>query len=110
MTAATKAARLRQAKGRWMRLTSAALLQGYMDRHDFSGARLGRYANCSRQFINQLLNGTSTTCTPALAELIEEAFGVVPGTLFVEPESRPTGHSIASARKSARKPRQRTAA
>ena len=92
----TKAIRLRRAKGKWMKLTSATLLAGYMERHDFSQARLGRYAGCSRQFIHQLLNGESTTCTPELAAYIEEALGVIPGTLFVDPKSTLTRPSVAS--------------
>lgn len=98
----TKAIRLRRAKGKWMKLTSATLLGGYMERHGFSQARLGRYAGCSRQFIHQLLNGESTTCTPELAEFIEEALGVIPGTLFVDPMSNDRRPSVASRSTSAR--------
>lgn len=97
-----RAIRLRRAKGRWMKLISAPLLAGYMDRHGFSQARLGRYAGCSRQFIHQLLNGASTTCTPEIAGYIEEALGVLPGTLFMPSVSPDTRQPV--------KPRQRTAA
>lgn len=99
----TKAIRLRRAKGKWMKLTSPSLLAGYMERQDFSQARLGRYAGCSRQFIHQLLNGESTTCTPELAEFIEEALCVLPGTLFVNPKSTKTRQNVSS--RTTRKPR-----
>lgn len=98
-----RAVRLRRAKGHWMRLTSAELLRGYMKRHDFSGARLGRYAECSRQFVAQLLNGQVTTCTPELARRIEEALQVLPGTLFVDPKSTQTRHAVARDAQPARK-------
>lgn len=47
-----------------------------------SQARLGRYAEVSRQFINQLVSGDCATCTPMVADRIEEGLGVVPSTLF----------------------------
>lgn len=79
--------RRRRSKGRWMKLRDAALLATYMKARDFSGARLGRYAGCSRQFINQLLHGEKTTCTKEIGDRIEEALSVLPGTLFVPHES-----------------------
>ena len=45
-------------------------------------ARLARYAEVSRQFINQLVRGDKATCTPFVAQRIEEGLGVVAGTLF----------------------------
>lgn len=95
MSVTAKATRLRRAKGRWMRITNPTLMRGYMEKNDFSQARLGRYAGCSRQFIHQLLTGEATTCTPELAKLIEEALGVLPGTLFVEPVSIAARQSVA---------------
>lgn len=75
-----------------MKLTNPELMKGYMERNDFSQARLGRYAGCSRQFIWQLLNGEAKTCTPEIANRIQEALGVLPGTLFtpsMSPQTRP---------------------
>ena len=87
--------RRRMARGRWMKLKDPNLLRQYMEASDFSQARLARYAGVSRQFINQLLNGDRTTCTPAVGERIEEAVRVLPSTLFVESKSlakRPSVH------------------
>jgi len=70
-----------------MKLRDAALLARYMQANDFSQARLGRYAGCSRQFIHQLVSGEKRTCTREIGERIEEALRVLPGTLFVPQES-----------------------
>lgn len=87
MNATTR--RRRTAKGRWMKLRDAGLLVRYMDVNDFSQARLGRYAGCSRQFIHMLASGQKTTCTREVGTRIEEALRVLPGTLFV-PQVSPT--------------------
>lgn len=87
-----KIRRLRKAKGRYMKLTNPTLMREYMELRDFSQARLGRYAGCSRQFIHQLLNGDVKTCTPEIASLIEEALSLLPGTLFMDPKS-PVGRN-----------------
>ncbi len=75
-------ARRKRAKGEWSRLRDPQLLMNWMQEKDMSQARLGRYAECSRQFIYQLVRGDRNTCTPQIAERIEEGLGVVPGTLF----------------------------
>lgn len=54
----------------------------WMRENDMSQSRLARRAECSRQFIHQLLHGVRTACTPIIAERIEEALDVIPGTLF----------------------------
>lgn len=73
-----------RSKGRWMRLTNPELMADYMQLRDFSQARLGRYAGCSRQFIWKLLNDPEVnTCTPEIGQRIEEALSLLPGTLFV---------------------------
>ena len=77
-----------------MKLTNPNLMQAYMERQDFSQARLGRYAGCSRQFIWQLLNGESSTCTPEIAARIEEGLCVLRGTLFMDPMSSLTRQSV----------------
>ncbi len=88
---ATKITRLRKAKGQWMRLTNPDLMRQYMQARDFTQARLGRYAGCSRQFIWQLLNDPEvTTCTPEIGRRIEEALSLLPGTLFT-PSKSPAG-------------------
>jgi len=79
-------------KGRWMKLRDPGLLVRYMEANDFSQARLGRYAGCSRQFIHMLVAGEKRTCTRAVGERIEEALRVLPETLFVSngsPAARP---------------------
>lgn len=74
--------RRRRAKGEWAQLRDRALLESWMNEKDMSQARLARYAECTRQFINQLLKGDRNSCTPFIAQRIEEGLGVVPGTLF----------------------------
>ena len=78
-------------KGIWMTLTSAEVLVECMTEKDFTGARLARYAGCSRQFISQLITGKRNTCTPRLAVYISEALGVPLSVLFV-----PSGSSVAA--------------
>jgi len=79
-----------------MRLRDPQLLADWMKKKDDMGqARLGRHAECSRQFIHLLLTGQRTTCTPAVAKRIEEALDVVPGTLFVPRESPTSGRVVA---------------
>lgn len=93
--------RRRAAKGRWMKLRDRKLLVDYMKAGDFSQARLGRYAGVSRQFINQLCTGERTTCTPAVADRIEEGLRVLKGTLFVPNKSHNTGRTVKSRETSA---------
>ena len=85
--------RRRNARGRWMKLKDRKLLLDYMEAGDFSQARLGRYAGVSRQFIYQLCSGERTTCTPQVAERIEEGLRVLPHTLFAPNKSHTTGRS-----------------
>lgn len=93
-----------------MQLRDAELLARYMESKDFSQARLGRYAGCSRQFVHMLVTGEKKTCTPQIGALIEEALGVLPGTLFVANESRKTRLEVApdGTRSSGRRPSTRT--
>ena len=70
-----------------MKLRDRELLRRYMEDRDMSQARLGRYADCSRQFIHMLVAGDKGTCTPMVAKRIEEALGVLEGTLFEPKES-----------------------
>lgn len=67
-----------------MKLKDPVLLERYMKANDFSQARLGRYAGCSRQFIWMLINREKATCTTSVGTRIEEALRVLPGTLFVD--------------------------
>ena len=77
-----------------MKLRDRKLLADYMKAGDFSQARLGRYAGVSRQFINQLCNGERATCTPAVADRIEEGLRVLKGTLFVPNKSHAPGRIV----------------
>jgi transcriptional regulator with XRE-family HTH domain len=80
-------------RGIWMTLTNPEGLAELMTMKDFSGARLARYAGCSRQFISQLTRGEKKTCTPKLAVLIAEALGVPVTVLFAPSVSSSTGRS-----------------
>lgn len=79
------------ARGRWMKLLDPNILSAHMEHRDMNQARLARYAGCSRQFVNQLLNGTKSSCTPKLAEAIEEVLNVPHGALFVGKDSMSNG-------------------
>lgn len=87
MTYSQSIRRRKRAKGSWMQLRDLDLLLDYMEKRDMTQARLGRYAECSRQFIHKLVSGQARTCTPAVAARIEEALDVLPRTLFVEKKS-----------------------
>jgi transcriptional regulator with XRE-family HTH domain len=66
-----------------MKLRDPQLMADYMAVRDFSQSRLARRAGCSRQFVWQLLNDPAKrTCTDEVAERIEEALSVLPGTIF----------------------------
>lgn len=106
MNAVNPAARRRKSsKGVWMLLRDPELLVSYMEHADMSQARLGRFAETSRQFIHLLATGQRRTCTPIVAARIEEAVRVLPGTLFVEQKShtmqRPHAKRGSSNRRSA---------
>lgn len=84
-----------------MKLRDPDLLVRYMEKQDMSQARLGRYADCSRQFIHMLTTGQKRTCTPAVAKRIEEALGVLDGTLFEPNESHKMRQTATKERTSA---------
>ena len=66
-----------------MKLRDPRLLADYMAVRDLNQSQLARRAGCSRQFVWQLLNDRATqTCTDEMAERIEEALSVLPGTIF----------------------------
>lgn len=81
-----------------MKLKDAGVLVAFMVAGDFSQARLARYAGVSRQFVHMLVTGEKRTCTPRVGSLIEEAFKVPPGTLFVSNDS-PTARPAVAQRK-----------
>lgn len=93
--------RRKRAKGTWMRQRDPELTLQWMEKKDFSQARLARYADCSRQFIHLLVTGKRRTCTPPIARRIEEALGVVSGTLFVD-EKSPTSKPSVSRKRTAK--------
>jgi plasmid maintenance system antidote protein VapI len=83
-----------------MKIRDRQLLINYMEDRDISGARLGRHAEVSREFIRALRIGRKTTCTPKVADRIEEALGLLKGTLFEDsksPEKRPAVKKQAAA-------------
>lgn len=73
-----------------MKLTDPALLAGYMAQREITGARLGRKADVSRQFVYQLLGGHRVRCAPERAARIEVALGLIPGTLFKDDDVEPS--------------------
>lgn len=97
----TPATRRKRARGDWAKLRDSGLLANWMTEKDMTQARLARYAECSRQFINQLVHGEKDTCTPFIATRIEEGLGVVPGTLFERMKSCDTGQSSGASRRAA---------
>lgn len=84
-----------------MKLRDRKLLKRYMDDRDMTQARLGRHADCSRQFIHMLVSGEKKTCTPMVAKRIEEALGVLEGTLFDPKESSDAGRESRSSGRAA---------
>lgn len=97
----TPATRRKRAKGDWAKLRDNGLLVNWMAEKDMTQARLARYAECSRQFINQMVHGEKDTCTPFIATRIEEGLGVVPGTLFERMKSSDTGQASSNAGRAA---------
>jgi transcriptional regulator with XRE-family HTH domain len=77
-----------------MTLTSAETLLALMRQKDFTGARLGRYAGCSRQFIHQLLKGEKRSMTPRVAENIAEALDVPLAVLFMPSTSSAANQTV----------------
>lgn len=77
-----------------MTLTSAETLVALMRQKDFTGARLARYAGCSRQFIHQLVKGQKKSMTPRVAENIAEALDVPLGVLFLASTSSATYQNV----------------
>jgi len=96
MTLSQSIRRRKRAKGSWMQLRDLEVLLNYMEDKDMSQARLGRHAECSRQFIHKLCSGKVRTCTPAVAQRIEEALGVLPKTLFMDKKSCTTRLEVAN--------------
>ncbi|WP_368660393.1 helix-turn-helix domain-containing protein [Kocuria sp.] len=81
------------AKGKWMELIDPGALRGHMEHRGIPQARLADYAGCSRQFIYQLLNGRRKSCTPRLAQAIEEVLNAPQGSIFVAKKSIESGLS-----------------
>lgn len=79
--------RRRKARGRWMKLRNRTLLNEYIEHRGIKQADVARSAAVSRQFISLLCTGKKTTCTPDVAEAIEERLGLLKGTLFEANES-----------------------
>lgn len=66
-----------------MRLASGNTLSALLEQKSMSQARLARYVECHRSFINHLVRGRKKTCTPRRAELIAEALDVPREILFL---------------------------
>ena len=65
-----------------MKLNDPSLLARYMADRDINGAKLARKAGMTRQFVYQLLGGTRHRCSDERAAALEEALGLLPGTIF----------------------------
>ena len=100
MRCASQRTRRKRSRGIWMQLRDPELLAEWMSEKDFTQSRLARYSGTSRQFIHLLVTGQRRTCTKQVGELIEEALGVVPRTLFV-PHKSPTSKPNSSKRETA---------
>lgn len=72
-----------------MECRDADLLVRYMETADYSQARLARRARTTRQFVHLLATGQRKTCSKEVADRIEEALHVLPGTIFM-PRKSPT--------------------
>jgi transcriptional regulator with XRE-family HTH domain len=81
-------------RGTWMTLSNVEALELFMRQKDFTGARLARYAGCSRQFIHQLRTGQKKSMTPKLAANIAEALDVPLEVLFVSSVSSGDDRSV----------------
>jgi len=82
-------------EGEQVRLLNPALLVSHMEAQDFTQSRLAKHAKCTRQFIHMLTAGKRTTCSDELAERIELALRVLPGTIFVS-ELSPTMEQVSA--------------
>ena len=98
---APRTIRRRRSKGTWMRLQNPDLLRRYMENAGLTQSDLAFYAQRSRQFIHMLLKGERKTCQEAVAERIEKAVRVLPGTLFVKETSPTTRTRVAKKRTAA---------
>ena len=67
-----------------MKLNNPVLLNRYMKSNDVTGAWLGRRAGVDRRFIWSLRHGVKPGATREVAQRIETALGLLPGTLFSE--------------------------
>ena len=76
-----------------MRLRDPKLLRSLMVAQDYTQSNLARQANCSRQFIHMLLNGTRRSCTDDIAARIEGSLSLLPGTLFMPDLSSTAGQN-----------------
>lgn len=77
----------RRPKGTWMRLRSADLLRALVGPEEdkvMSGRKLARYAETHPSFIDHLLSGRRSSCSPKTADRIAEALGVSTALLFDE--------------------------
>lgn len=66
----------------WMKLRSRQLLLARMVERGESNRSLALRSRCSHAFISQLRTGRLDSCTPLMAQRIERALAVAPGTLF----------------------------
>ena len=74
-----------QENGRlWVRLISRRNLRGYMDLRNETNRSLAEKTRgeAGRAIIGHLRSGQRTSCSPRTARAIEEALGVLPGSLF----------------------------
>ncbi|GAA4914620.1 helix-turn-helix transcriptional regulator [Nesterenkonia rhizosphaerae] len=90
-----------------MKLRNTAAIRAFVGREpgaEMTASELARRADCAPSTIDHLRNGRMTTCTADLAERIETALGVAPGTIFInenEPKAGVTTMDAPVARRSA---------
>lgn len=70
------------------RVQDPVQLKEAMAQAGFSQRALAKAVGCSTAAINHLVTGRMTTCSPGLADRIEEVVGVEAGTLFARTKYR----------------------
>lgn len=67
----------------WVKLVSAQALRQYMEFRQETNRSLAAKAGVGPGIVGHLRSGKRTTCSPRVAQAIEEALACPPGFLFV---------------------------